>query len=367
MSLAFGVDGVDFDSKEIRTLKSFKKISDPPADRTNFLSQNSQAISVGAILFRSPTLSLNGRLSCESCHRKSLNYGDSQTTPHGLGLGTRNTPSIVGLAGDDWFFWDGRADSLWSQVASVLTDPSEMGSSPMSVVAAVRGDRALIEMIDEMLSSGAGNWKSFDALANADNNAAFVVVGKAIAAFVETLKTKPTRFDVFLSQLDEPHKSSLSVSELRGLRTFIGEGNCINCHSGPRFSDGHFHNIGIPPDLSKKSQDPGRFVGFRIAKNTEFSAAGKYSDDPEYGASKIQRAFVDHNSWSAFKTPSLRSVSKNAPYMHDGRFPDLASVVEFYSELPGGNGDDHHANGVLRRLDLSETEKQDLVAFLNTL
>lgn len=163
-----------------------------------------------------------------------------------------------------------------------------------------------------------------------------------------------------------PENAGLTEVERRGLKVFVGRGQCILCHAAPNFSDGEFHNIGLPkhPDLRK---DSGRFEGVRLVKEDPFNGFGAYSDDTSPEANvKLRYIVVKMNNLAEFKTPSLRHVAETAPCMHDGRFATLREVIDHYSDLdddpPLG-----HREETLVPLKLSDREKGELEAFLKTL
>jgi cytochrome c peroxidase len=161
------------------------------------------------------------------------------------------------------------------------------------------------------------------------------------------------------------------ASAQRGLQIFIGRGQCATCHTGPNFSNGEFHDTGLPFFVSDPGQprrvDPGRHGGIAQLKASPFNLLGRHNDEPNGDAVIPVRHVVQlHRNWGEFKVPSLRNLGATAPYMHDGSLPDLASVVRHYSEL---DEDRLHADGeaILKPLKLSALESADLLAFLNSL
>ena len=154
-------------------------------------------------------------------------------------------------------------------------------------------------------------------------------------------------------------------------KLFVGRGRCELCHSGPDFTDGEFHNVGLPV-LAGLAADRGRAQGIRELKTNPFNAAGRYSDRP-HGEKAKRLAFLPtptKDVLGAFKTPSLRNVARTAPYLHDGRFATLRQVVQFYADGRKAS----HGRLIGERegtLDLiahfTPSEVADLVAFLKTL
>ena len=153
----------------------------------------------------------------------------------------------------------------------------------------------------------------------------------------------------------------------RGLRIFVGKGNCDQCHVGPAFSNGEFHDIGISHFIRRGEVDAGRHGGIQRLKASRFNLLGRYNDDPSGNAAiKTKHVAIDHRNFGEFKVPVLRNVARTAPYMHSGRIATLTEAVRHYSDL---NIDRLHADGeaILKPLKLSEQEIADLVAFLESL
>ncbi len=153
----------------------------------------------------------------------------------------------------------------------------------------------------------------------------------------------------------------------RGLRLFIGRGNCALCHTGPAFSNGEFHDTGVPFFLRPGVVDPGRHLGLREVQASPLNLLGRFNDDASRdNAIGTRHARLEHRHWGAWRTPSLRNVSATAPYMHDGSVESLRDVLLHYSDLPEER---LHADGerILRPLRLSPAELDDLLAFLRSL
>ena len=199
--------------------------------------------------------------------------------------------------------------------------------------------------------------------------AVLVNVGKALAAYQETLVTGRTAFDDFRDAVarGEPVPASYAPAAQRGLKLFVGRGNCFSCHSGPNFTDGAFRATGVPPFVGQTTADDGLHAGLRTLRASRFNLLGRYSDDTT-GATALatrgaRREPSDRGKW---RTPSLRNVAASAPYLHNGVAASLHDVVRRYAS-PGEKrrpGDDERD---LRRVDLSDGDIEDLVAFLNTL
>ncbi|MFB6264557.1 MAG: cytochrome-c peroxidase, partial [Bradymonadaceae bacterium] len=145
------------------------------------------------------------------------------------------------------------------------------------------------------------------------------------------------------------------------------EAQCINCHNGPTFTDGTFHNLGLPPRPHTPDGDTGRWRGIERMRHSDFIATGRHSDAPDSADAKWTRfARRTDETRGQFKTPTLRNVARTPPYMHGPHFDTLEGVVEFYSRLPG-TARVGHREEMLEPLGLSERETRDLVAFLRAL
>ena len=327
-------------------------------DASNRFSGKPAAIAFGRKLFFDVRVSLEGRLSCASCHLPSRAWADAQTRSFGRELLDRNAPSIANTRFERWFGRDGGADSLWSHAIRPLTDSREMAMTPA----------LLAERIREHKDLGLGYRRIFGA--PRDDEEVMVNLAKAIAAFQETVITGRTPFDDFRDALlrgDRMAMARYPDAAQRGLRIFVGRGNCAVCHFGPAFTNGEFADVGIPFFAAPGRVDSGRHAGIRMVKESPFNLLGRYNDDAT-GANAVatRHLTLEHRHWGEFKVPGLRNVAKTAPYMHAGSLPTLESVVTHYSDL---NEDRLHADGekILRPLRLDPGEAADLGAFLETL
>jgi cytochrome c peroxidase len=334
----------------------------PPRDPSNRVSGDPAAIALGQRLFFDARLSAGGVLACASCHEPTRAWTDGRERAIGLSPLDRNTPTVLDVARHRWFSWDGRADNLWSQSAKPIVDAREMGASARHAARLVATDPALACLYSRAFGR--------PVTAAASDEEALADVGKALAAFVERLGTGRSAFDELreaLAQADAAAAARYPPSARRGLRIFMGKGNCRLCHVGPAFTDGEFHDVGVPYLVAPGRVDAGRYAGLGILRADRLNLLGPYNDDRS-DASAIKTRHVERQqaNWGQFKTPSLRNVALTAPYMHDGRYPRLRDVVRHYSEL---DMERIHAHGeqLLRPLRLSDAESDDLVAFLETL
>jgi cytochrome c peroxidase len=195
-----------------------------------------------------------------------------------------------------------------------------------------------------------------------------VDVGKALAAFQETLVSGRTPFDEFRDALAKGESApSYPIEAQRGLKIFIGRGNCSVCHVGPHFTNGEFADIGVKFFIAPGRVDGGRHAGIRKLKENPLNLLGRYNDDPKRStALGTRHVELQHRNFGEFRVPGLRNVALTAPYMHNGSVGSLREVVKHYSEL---NVERLHADGekILQPLKLTEREIEALVAFLETL
>jgi cytochrome c peroxidase len=204
-------------------------------------------------------------------------------------------------------------------------------------------------------------------MTDADRDAAtevFVNVGKSIAAFERGLMPAPTRFDVFVEALlaGEP-TTSLTGDEVAGLRLFIGEAGCTNCHNGPLLTNNAFHNTGVPPVRGRKP-DRGRGDGIGLVQEDEFNCLSRWSDADSGDCTALRFLRDDAEALvGAFKPPTLRNVSKVGPYMHAGQLATLADVMRHYRDAPAAAT----GHSELEPLDLTDMQLAQLEAFLLTL
>jgi cytochrome c peroxidase len=335
-------------------------------DPTNRVSGDPAAIALGRRLFDDPRLSLDGRRSCASCHRPELGFSDGlPRSPAADGTPLdRNAQGLLDARLQHWFGWDGASDSLWAFVVRPLADPRELGIGPERLAALVDGDPGLACL--RRAAFGA---------APARPDRVRVEVAKALAAYLETLDSPRTRFDVFrdaLARGDTDAAADYPPPALRGLRLFVGEGRCNLCHLGPAFTNGEFHDIGRPFMAAPGRPDPGRHGGIRTVRADPHNRLGRWSDAPPAApgrpdaAVRIRHLAGSHRNFGEFRVPGLRAAVMTAPYGHDGSMATLDDVVAHYSALPVER---LHADGeaLLRPLNLDAARRGDLVAFLESL
>ncbi len=382
-------------AKELQVIRSLwvNNLAPVPRDSSNKFEAIPEVAEFGKLLFMEKKLSGNDDVSCASCHNPETKFSDHQDLSEGMGLAARHTPNIVASAYSPYQFWDGRADSLWSQALGPLENPMEHGIDRTQLMRTVQ---ALYAANYEKLfgstpdfndaerfpthasplgdETAQQNWRSMNPDSRNAVNRAFSNVGKALAAYVRTLSPKVTRFDQYVAALSQENvEIAFNPDETAGLKLFIGKANCIICHSGALFTDQQFHNTGLPVE-SNTTPDLGRFEGLKQLISSEFNCRSVYSDAPSDECLALSKAELDmlesdatatagNKNAGAFKTPSLRNVAETMPLMHTGQFKNLRRVLEHYNKAPKSKW----GTTELKPLDLSQQEIFQLEQFLETL
>lgn len=327
-------------------------------DPSNRVSGNPAAIELGRRLFADARLSGSRKVACVSCHQPALAFSDGRARAMGLAEVERNTPALVDVRLQRWFGWGGASDSLWLASLRPLLDPREMETSAHKLRRLLAEDPALRAC--HQRAFGAAPDQSQSALAD---------VGKALAAFIETMQSGRSDFDDFRDALARDDAAGIArypAAAARGARLFVGRGNCFVCHTGPAFTNGEFHDVGVPYFLGPGVVDSGRHAGIQAVRASEFNRLSRFADDGGASALATRHVRLEHRHWGQFRVPGLRGVAQTAPFMHNGSVPSLREVLRHYSEL---NEERLHADGerLLRPLGLSEAELDDLLAFLQSL
>lgn len=276
---------------------------------------------LGEKLFFDPILSRDSTISCASCHKPEFAFADNSPTSKGvLGRkGDRNTPSCMNMTDRNFYFWDGRAETLEQQALGPIENPVEM-DLPLTI--AVR-----------KLMKNSYYYQSFVNVYG--KKPSKELIAQALADYQRTLETSNTPFDRYLQGKDT---NAISASAKRGLELFNGKANCFDCHFGPDFTgNDQFRNLGLYN--GKDLNDKGRY---NVTKKE--SDLGK------------------------FKVPGLRNIAMTAPYMHNGMHKTLREVIEYYNEPDKFVNNSINRDTLLNKpLGLTEQEKQDLENFLLTL
>ena len=331
-------------------------------DPTNRVSGQPDAIEFGTRLFFDQRLSASGTMSCSSCHVPERNWTDNLTRGVGMSEVDRNTPTVMNLAAGRWYGWDGASDSLWSQSLRPILDERELAATPRHVAQLVRNDEQLACRYRKAFGTPPSP---------TDDEAVFVGVGKALAAFQETLVSGRTPFDRFRDALAGAERRSpietYSEPAQRGLKIFIGKGGCTTCHSGPNFTGGEFFSTGLSKFAPRGQPDPGRRAGIRKLMESRFNLLGRYNDDRTgSGAARTREASLEKANPGEFKVPSLRNLILTAPYGRDGGVETVAEVVRHYASLDPVSL--HAKDGrPAKPLALTPREQTDLIVFLQSL
>jgi cytochrome c peroxidase len=301
------VDGVTV--PDIGPMPAFVPI---PAGNVNYV----QKVELGKQLYFDGRLSKNNSISCAFCHNPGTGFADARQFSIGAfgTAGGRQAPTVYNTAFNPFQFWDGRATSLEEQAIGPIHNPIEMAETHETVVPKI----AKIPGYQKQFKAVFGNSVNLQGIAD------------AIAAFERTIVSANSAFDKHAMG----ESDAIDESAVRGLQLFKGKARCILCHNGPNFTDNQFHNIGVPQEGLLK-EDLGR-----------------------YNVSRLDR------DKGAFKTPTLRSITETAPYMHDGVVKTLEDVIEFKDK---GGQPNSHLSPLMKPLGLAPEEKTDLVAFLKTL
>ncbi len=306
-------------------------------------------VQLGQALFFDRALSVDGGVSCASCHDKERAFADARATSVGASKValTRNAPSLLDVKDRPVLFWDGRSPSLEQQVASPLLNPLEHG---------LADEQAVLVILRRSPNYASEFARAFPEEATP---LSLKTVSAAIAAYERTLATPESALDRYLGGAAA---SGLSQAALRGWQTFRGNAHCTQCHAAegqrPALTDDAFHSS--PLGL-------GDAVTAQLPALIERIAAARASADPDAVGKLISRdrdvaslgRFVvsfDPRDIGVFRTPSLRGVALTAPYMHDGSVATLEQAVDL--EL-------YRDDGPLRKpITLSAQETADLVTFL---
>ncbi|MCB9637724.1 MAG: cytochrome-c peroxidase [Myxococcales bacterium] len=384
---------IELNAQEKSRLASLSPLPAPPASPSNRYADDPKAAHFGQFLFFDKRLSAEKKFSCSSCHDPNKGWGDGLPTAKTIAEGSRNAPTIWNVAYNRWFFWDGRTDTLWAQATQPFENPIEMGATRVGLLHLFNQEKDLKQAYETLFGPlpdasdtqrfpeqarpvaddpNHVHQKAWEAMSPQDQevtNRFYTNIAKAIAAFERKIISKDSPFDTFVSglQKEDPQLvKSLDASAQRGLKIFIGQGNCTFCHFGKNLSNSEFHNIGL--NLKAGSlPDVGRFPAIEKVLKDPFNALGNFSDDnaPEKYP-KLTYLTDNEAVLGAFKTPTLREIANTAPYMHDGRFATLDEVLDFYNELPGKPPIGHREESLFP-LKLTAEQKTDLIAFLRSL
>ncbi len=344
----------------------------PARDPTNAVSGNCPAIDFGRNLFFDVRLSRDRNRSCATCHVMEEGLADGRAAAFAPGV-LRNTPSVWNVAYNRWFFWDGRADSLWAQTAGPIEAAAELNLDRMELARRLatepdlrREYEALFGPVPDIAQAGASEVPDrHDAATQI-----LVNIAKAIAAFEETLTSREAAFDRFVESLragTSAGSNTLPAAALRGLKLFVGRGQCVQCHAGSNFSDGEFHNM-LALSGEGDPEDPGRHRGLELLDTSELRANGQFASAADAGRiAKLKSAVRGELTRGQFKTPSLRNVAERAAFLHHGRIASLKAAVARYVSLRSHARQNARADPLVSSIEVFSQDVDDLLAFLHTL
>ncbi|MEM1220557.1 MAG: cytochrome c peroxidase [Bacteroidota bacterium] len=270
---------------------------------------------LGKKLFYDTNLSLDRTVSCASCHQQDLAFADSRAVSAGIEgrLGSRNSPSLANVAYHPHFTREGGVPTLEMQVGVPIQEHNEFGIEMIPLVERLAADPVYEQMA----------WEAYERPVDP------FVITRALSCFERSLLSGNSLFDQW-ERGDNP--DAWTAREQRGYDLFISERTgCTNCHGGFNFTDYSFQNNGLYAEY----EDSGRF-----------------------------RLTALESDRGLFKVPSLRNVALSPPYMHDGSLENLDAVLDHYST--GGKGAINQSP-LITPLSLSAQEKEDLIAFLESL
>ncbi len=365
-ALARAAEPPAWSARDLRLLGSLRLVSAPPPSPSNRVADDPRAAALGRRLFFDTGFSANRATACATCHQPERHYTDGRARsvpPSG-----RNAPTVVGAASGSWFTWDGRRDSLWAQALVPFEATNEIGSSRTGVVRELVG-AALPDHAGPLGDEAARNaWQKLTQAQRDRIDRAYSNLGKALEAFERTLLPADARFDRYVDALRAGRGGEaaalLDASEVAGLRLFVDPARtqCLQCHNGPQFTNGGFHNLGTGT-FSGPALDFGRALGLQGVLLDVFNCVGPYSDAGPDDCRELR--FLSRDAHvpleGAFKTPTLRDVAATAPYFHDGRFATLREVLAYYNAPPGNETHE------LRALRLSEAELAQIESLLRAL
>jgi cytochrome c peroxidase len=269
---------------------------------------------LGRTLFFDPILSGSGTRSCASCHNPSLSWADGE--PRAIGENQQplalRTPTLLNVAWTPKLGWDGHFGDLENVALSPITAADNMNLPEKDLIARLSAIRGYLSAFDAAFGKGQIDRHKIE---------------QALATFERSIVSKEAPFDRWLGG----RETAIGASAKRGFDLFNGKANCAACHSGWAFTDASFHDIGVA-------------TGDDIGRGRLFPTSVKLK--------------------YAFKTPTLRDVARRGAYMHDGSLPTLMDAINLYDR---GGVERPSRDDQIHRLDLPQSEKADLLAFLQTL
>lgn len=292
-----------------------------PVQDISYNPPTQKGFELGRKLFYDGRLSRDGTVSCSFCHEQSSAFTHhGHDFSHGIDNleGLRNAPAVQNMAFQSEYFYDGASNSLEMLSIVPIHNPVEMDENLENIVLKLKQDPAYVKLFGQ-------------AFANKEVSSGNML--KALAQFMTLMVSANSRYDKYVR--NEPG-GTLNSQELQGRSLF--QTNCASCHATDLFTDSKFRNNGLPPNPNLNDLGRETVTGF---------ASDRYK----------------------FKVPSLRNIALTAPYMHDGRFGSLQSVLNFYAS---GVQNTQNLDPLLQQhptlgIPLNQQEKEAIIAFLKTL
>ncbi len=402
-------DGV-FTAEQWAQVKQLSPLPELPRDTTNKYADSPAAAQLGQSLFYDKRYSgpivtgadgknggngqvgETGKIACASCHDYTKGWIDARSQPNNTSLGAdwvvRNASSPVNASYYKWLENDGLRDSQWSDGLTDPEDPGSMNGSrlriahllwdkykaqynaifteyPLPAALDPKAADAVRFPADGKPSDTSSGWGK---MAPADQEAArriYANFGKAVQAYLRRLISKNAPFDKYVAG----DMDAISAAAKRGLQLFIGKANCIGCHNTPLFSDNDFHTTGlVVTGAHANPMERGRLDALNNLLASEFTADSAYSDDVNEGKKRLAGLTKDDPQWTGmWRTKGLREIAITAPYTHAGQLATLKDVIDFYNKGGDESGFIGKKDKLMKPLNLSAAEVQDLIAFLGTL
>jgi cytochrome c peroxidase len=304
-------------------------------------SEDSEELkNLGEKIFYDQNFSANGTMSCASCHLPENAYTDlkqkSASNVEGKTV-LRNSPSLYNAVFAKRFFYDMRAFYLEQQAEHVIYNQDEFNTDYQKIVQKLNDNKEYKKEFKKVFKDGKISKQNFS---------------KALSSFVASLYSFESDFDRFMR-----NEKEISEDAKKGFNLFMGKANCATCHFAPHFS-------GLVPPFFNENESEVLGVTKKPITNLPIELDGDRG--------RINSNVKKENSWiyeNSFKTMTVRNIALTKPYFHNGAFNTLEEVIDFYNEGGGEGLGLPMKNQTLPadKLDLTEIEKKQLIAFLNTL
>jgi len=320
-----------------------------PADNP----QTPEKISLGQKLFFDRRLSVNGTVSCSTCHDPALAFTDRKPTSVGVQgrVGQRNAPTVLNAFYNKTQFWDGRVNTLEEQAALPIVNSVEMGLPNLDAAVA-------------QIASVEGYQQAFRAVFGRPPNGPDLV--RAIASYERTLFSFDSPFDRFIAG----DKTAIDDSAKRGWELFNNQARCNKCHAltdtkrdVTNLIDNDFHNVGVlvvkhnVVALARQAE--------QLIKTGDTSAIDQAAIQTDMSALGRFLITKQEKDIASFKTPNIRNILVTGPYFHDGSQETLWDVIDHYNK--GAGLQNPYLDADIQPLALTESDIDDLVAFMASL